>query len=152
MRYAREMTSEMAQPTTLGVLEPEAQAIGLLKRARLSAWGALVAEAALQALFLWGVNPNNLAYSLSVLTQVGALFAFVAIALLLPVLTVVWVGWTLQSVRRGDWTQASRRLPVIVVLGYASLIGPGFYLHETVHLLDSPAWPRRDPSIARSAR
>jgi hypothetical protein len=60
---------------------------------------------------------------------------------------MVWVGWTLPLAQAGDWTQVRRRLPMTVLLGYASLIGPGFYLHETVHLLDSPAWPAQQPPI-----
>ncbi|MGA7860763.1 MAG: hypothetical protein WCB19_02770 [Thermoplasmata archaeon] len=138
-------TDQRAVPTGVGA---EARAVGLLKRARLSAWGALVTEAALLGLFLWGVNPNNLVYSLSVLAQSEILFALAAIALLLPVLTLVWVGWILQSVRGGDWTEARRWLPAIVVLGYLSLIGPGFYTHETLHLLDSPSWSDRTSSVA----
>jgi hypothetical protein len=127
---------------------PEEVAIRLLKRAMRSAWGALVAEVALLGLFLWGVDPSNLVYSLAVLTQSGFLFSFAALALLLPVLTVVWAGWVLQSVDTRGWAQVRRRLPIIVVLGYASLIGPGFYLHEALHLLDSPAWPDRRQSAS----
>jgi uncharacterized membrane protein YGL010W len=128
------------------VLVMEARAVALLKRARLSAWGALIAVGALVGLFLWGVNPSDLVYSLSVLVSSDILFALFVIAVFLPALTLVWIGWVLQSVRRGDWTHARRGLPAIVVMGYISLIGPGYYLHETLRLLNSPLWRGRNPT------
>ena len=118
----------------------------LMRRARLSSGAAFLTEAVLVALFLWGVNPTNLAYSLSVLAQGGFFIALVAAAMLLPILTYVWVGWLLQSVRAGRWAEVRKRLPAVTWLGYASLIGPGYYLHEAIHLLDSPAWTEKTRS------
>lgn len=141
----------IAQPAT-GATDPSAQARMLLKRAKASAGGALVGDALLVVLFLWGVNPNNLVYSLSVLAQSGILLGFVAGAMLLPGLTLVWGGWLLQLVRRGEWPRIRQWLPLVTGLGYASLIVPGFYLHETIHLLDSAAWPRRPTSPTPVAR
>jgi hypothetical protein len=144
------MAAEEVRATRPGGVGLETQAVVQLKRARLSAWGALIADAALLSLFLYGVNPNNLVYSLSVLSLSPYLLPLACLALLFPALTIVWVGWTLQSVREGNWTPAHRGLPAIVVLGYLSLIGPGFHLHETLHLLNSPMWSNRTPSAAAS--
>jgi hypothetical protein len=142
--------TEGPAPKTDPRLDPTAQAIRLLQRSRLSALGALVAEALLVLLFLWGVNPGNLANALVVLAQSGLLVVSVAVAMLLPVLTVLWVGSLLQSIRAGDWTRVRRLLPGLTGLGYVSLIVPGFYLHETIHLLNSPAWPRPSSSPSPS--
>lgn len=140
------MVSGMGPQPQLPEAEPHALAVRLLTRARLAAYAAFAGDLVLLGLFLWGVNPNNLFYSAVVLAQSGPLVASVAVALLLPVLTVVWVGWMLQSARDGDWGPARRLLPAIVALGYFALIGPGYYLHETLHLLDSPVWSRRAPT------
>jgi hypothetical protein len=140
------MRAETDRPSGASPLEIEARAVALLKRARLATWGALIAVGALVGLFLWGVDPNNLVYSLSVLVQSGILFGLFVFAVFIPVLTLVWIGWVLQSVDRGDWSNARRGLPAIALLGYVSLIGPGFYLHETLRLLNSPFWPGRNHS------
>jgi len=117
-----------------------ALALRLLRRARAAAWAALASEFALVLLFLWGMNPSNLLSAASVLVQSDLLIAPVSAAMLLPVLTVVWVGWVLQSVEGGNWGPARRLLPAITVLGYFSLIAPGHFLLETLHLIHSPAW------------
>lgn len=119
---------------------PALVAVRMLQHARSTAAGAFVAEGALVLLFLWAVNPNNLLAAAGVLVQSDVLIAPIAVAMLLPVLTVVWVGWLLQSVRGGNWANARRLLPAIMVLGYFSLIVPGYFLNETVHLIDSPRW------------
>lgn len=120
---------------------PAHLAIRWLQRARLTAAGAFVAEAILVLLFLWAVNPANLVAAAAVLVQSDVLIAPIAAAMLLPVLTVVWAGWLLQSARTGGWGSTRRLLPAVTVLGYFSLIVPGYFLHETLHLLDSPRWP-----------
>ncbi len=135
------------RPPGLESVDPEIEAVKLLSRARLSSWGALATDVALLGLFLWGVDPTNLAYSFTVLGQSGVLVGLAAAGLLLPVLTMVWAGWLLQLLRRGDWKTARRWFPAIVVLGYLSLIGPGFYLHETLHLIDSSSRSGRGTSV-----
>ena len=134
------MATGKAPPPHSATQGPALLALGWLGRARLTAAAAFVGEAILVLLFLWAVNPNNLLSAAGVLVQSDVLIAPIAVAMLLPVLTIVWVGWLVQSVRGGSWGAARRLLPAVMVLGYFSLIVPGYFLHETLHLIDSPRW------------
>lgn len=137
------MTTESGSPPHRSSPRPEEVALVLMRRARASARGAIGADVVLVVLFLLAIDPSNPVYSLTVLAAGGFVLGLVLLAFLLPVLTLVWVGWLQSAAARGDWTRVRRNLFPVLCLGYASWIVPGFYLHETLRLLDSPAW--REP-------
>ncbi len=134
------MAAGMAPSPPITDQGPAYLASRLLRRARSTAAGAFVAEGVLVLLFLWAVNPSSISAAAGVLVQSDVLIAPIAVAMLLPLLTIVWVGWLLQSARGGNWVSARRLLPAVMVLGYFSLIVPGYFLNETLHLIDSPRW------------
>lgn len=129
---------------------PPDMVLALLRRAQGSAWGALAADIVLVGLFLWGIDPSNPTYSLSVIAGTGVFFGLVILALLLPVLTIGSVSWLRAFAVRGDWTRVRRNLLPAVCVGYTAWIIPGFFLHETLRLLDSPAWREPEAPHPRS--
>jgi len=145
------MATETVRPTRLTVTEPRVAAFHLLNRTAISAWAGLAGDAVLITLFLWGVNPSNLVYSLGVLVQSGVLLTLVAVAIFLPAATLVGVRWVRQTVREGQWARARQWLPFLVGVGYAAWIVPGFFLHETLHLLNARTRAGSGSPAARSA-
>jgi len=133
-------------------MDPEAKsaALNLLKGAEFSAGGAVVANLALEGLFLWSINPTNLVYSLMIVLQNWGLVAFVVLWLGLPALTFAGARSIRRSATSGDWARARRWLAPVVVTGYLSWIVPGYFLHETLNLLNSWTAVEPNPTMARS--
>ena len=131
--------------------EPAKAAVKLLRRAELSAVAAFVISLAVVGVFLWSINPTNLVYALTVVSQNWGLWGFALLALGLPAVTWAGARRIRQSGESGDWARIRPWLRPLIVTGYLSWIIPGYYLLETLNLLNR--WRATEPVslVARQA-
>lgn len=124
----------------------------LLRGAEVSAVSVLVANVILWGLFIWAINPTSLSYSLRTAALYWPVLLVGVLALVLPALALAGSIGVRRTLRAGNWARARGWLRPLVWLGYANWIVPGYFLHETLNLLNAyasaPAGPSRTRSIS----